>query len=154
MLQQIDWTQFTPLLIKAEQIKVKKSKIDAKGVVTEDPNNWVLAEVEWNFSPAKEPVSLMKIETVDEKGQPFEDSQDTLHEQFDFLSGAFKFYYNDETEQILGEIELTEGGFPVTYRYEIFFYGSQKVSAKDFMVSQSVCSKTGVKTLTNSVIAL
>lgn len=95
----------------------------------------------------------MRIKTVNELGAPYVDKADELSEEFDFLSGAFKFYYNEETNGILGEIEVSEGGFPVTYRYEITFYGAQSVSARDLLVNQSVCTKTGVKTL-NTVIAL
>lgn len=150
MLQQIDWTQFTPLLVKADKVVVKKSKIDAKGVVTEDTHKWVLSEVEWKFSPINTPEHIMRIKTVQENGQPYVDPKDVLTEQFDFLSGAFKFYLDDETNSILGEIETTEAGFNVTYRYNITFYGSQSVESKDLL---GMCQKTKTN-YTNSVIAL
>lgn len=149
ILKQIDWTQFTPLLIKADKVSIKKQKIDAKGVTTEDTHNWVLSEVEWEFPPVNTPKSVMRIKTVNEQGAP----DNALQEEFDFLSGAFKFYYNTETEQIWGEIEVSEAGLPVTYRYIITFYGAQTVNSKDLLVNQSVCTQNGIKTI-NSVIAL
>lgn len=149
-LKQISWENFTPLLVKAEKIRIKKMRIDAKGMVTEDTRNWVLSDVEWRFAPTKDPEHIMRISTVDAKGQP-EANPDT--EEFDFLSGAFKFYYNEKENEIFGEIEVLEGGFNVTYRYEISFYGSQTVAAKDLLVSQSVCTANGVRSI-NSVIAL
>lgn len=150
-LKQIDWTQFTPLLIKADKVSIKKQKIDAKGVTTEDTHNWVLSEVEWDFAPSNTPKSVMRIKTVNELG--VFDDQNFLQEEFDFLSGAFKFYFNTETEQIWGEIELPESGLLVTYRYIITFYGAQSVNSKDLLVNQSVCTQNGVKSI-NSVIAL
>lgn len=150
ILKQIDWTQFTPLLIKADKVKVKKQKIDAKGITTEDTHNWVLSEVEWKFPPINTPESIMRIKTVNEKGKA---DENVLQEEFDFLSGAFKFYFNTETEQIWGEIEVSESGLPVTYRYIITFYGAQNVNSKDLLVNQSVCTQNGIKSI-NSVIAL
>ena len=150
ILKEIDWTQFTPLLVRAEKVKIKKQKIDAKGITTEDTHNWVLSEVEWKFAPINNPISVMRIKTVNKNGEAEENA---LQEEFDFLSGAFKFYFNTETEQIWGEIELPESGLMVTYRYIITFYGAQSVNSRDLLVNQSICTQTGIKTI-NSVIAL
>ena len=74
ILKEIDWTQFTPLLVRAEKVKIKKQKIDAKGITTEDTHNWVLSEVEWKFAPINNPISVMRIKTVNKNGEAEENA--------------------------------------------------------------------------------
>lgn len=129
----IEWFQITPLLVKAEKVLVKKQKIDQTGSITNDLNKWALGEIIWDFKPIKEPLSTMEINTIGEDGLP--DSK--LSEKFDFLSGAFKFYYDSLNNEIYGEISKSEGGFNVIYRYTLEFYGSQRINEKDLLVKSS-----------------
>lgn len=151
ILRRIDWAQFTPLLINADKVFIDKYKIDAKGIVTKDTKQWALHQIVWQFSPIGESQHSLEIKSLDDKG---EYNPDTAEEEvFDFLTGAFKFYYNTETNEIWGEIEASNAGLIETYRYIFKFYGTQTVEAKDLLVNQSFCTKSGIKTL-NSVIAL
>lgn len=148
-IRQIEWFQITPLLVKAEKVLVSKSKIDAKGQVTNDINKWALKAVNWVFSPFEDPISTMTIATLNEKGEP----DDKLTETFDFLSGAFKFYYDTLKDEIFGEITKNESGYDVVYRYRISFYGSQKINSNDLLVKNDECFSSSNSKI-NNVIAL
>ncbi|EGV1470917.1 hypothetical protein JF110_001642 [Campylobacter jejuni] len=146
-VKQIEWYQITPLLVNADKVLVTKSKIDSKGSITTDVNKWALKKVNWVFNPFEDASSIMTIATLDEKGQP----DDKLEESFDFLSGAFKFFYNTMTDKIFGEIIKEEVGFNVTYRYDIEFYGNQRLNSGDLLVKSDSCK---VGSTINNVIAL
>lgn len=146
-VKNIEWFQITPLLVNAEKVFVKKQKIDQTGAITNDVNKWAVGEIIWDFEPIKEPLSTMEINTIGEDGLP--DSK--LSEKFDFLSGAFKFFYDTKNNEIYGEISKNESGFDVTYRYTLEFYGFQKISEKDLL--QKSITNCNVGNL-NNVISL
>ncbi|HDZ5024767.1 TPA: hypothetical protein RTG57_001717 [Campylobacter jejuni] len=148
-VKQIEWFQITPLLVNADKVLVTKSRIDSKGTVTTDINKWALKKVNWIFNPFEDACSIMTISTLDEKGYP----DDKLEESFDFLSGAFKFYYNTLTDKIFGEIIKEEAGFNVTYRYDIEFYGRQRINNDDLLVKNENDASKNSSNI-NNVIAL
>lgn len=136
----LDWTQITPLLVKAEEVRLLKQKIDEKGAITTDSKVWYLDRVDWKFSPKNTPFSAFVVKDEDDN-----------EETFDFLSGAFKFFLEIATGSVFGDIEVAEKGFNVTYRYFFKFYGAQKVDYKEILIPQgSACYNAGI----NSVTAL
>ena len=135
--QQLDWTQITPLLIKANEVRITNQKINEIGELTTDPKKWVLDRVDWQFQPNHLPLSAMYIK-----------NEDGVEEYFDFLSDVFKFYYDGLNKSIYGEVQAMDGGFLVTYRYLINFYGAQEVNNSDFLVSSGACYTAGINTVT------
>lgn len=167
-IETVSWAQITPLLMSADKVLFEKYKIDAKNIVTQDDKMWALVGIEWNFKPLAEAKSTFSIKPLSDKevvtqnnGADTVTDPDTPNvEVFDFLSGVFKIYYDTNSQQIFGEVETSEAGLSVTYRYIFHFYGKQKVEWNDLLEYRSVEDKAtsaltnSKKSIINRVIAL
>lgn len=172
-VESVNWAQITPLLMNADRVLFEKFKIDAKNIVTQDDKMWALVGIEWNFSPLAEAKSTFTIKPlVDEEATKVlndekddtdtnaNDDDDSNVEIFDFLSGVFKIYYDTNSQQIFGEVETSEAGLSVTYRYIFHFYGKQKVEWSDLLEYRDTVDKatnnlaSNKESIINRVIAL
>lgn len=159
-IETVSWAQITPLLMSADKVLFEKYKIDAKNIVTQDDKMWVLVGIEWNFKPLSEAKSTFTIKPLVDKNAAQNPSSGAATagpnvdpnadaEIFDFLGGVFKIYYDTNSQQIFGEVETTEAGLSVTYRYIFHFYGKQKVEWGDLLEYRDTDDKA-TNTLTNS----
>lgn len=173
-IESVSWAQITPLLMNADSVILEKFKVDSKGVITQDDKRWALTNIEWNFAPLAEAKSTFTIKPLPPKSEVVvqndnapdtltdtagQDDDDEVVEVFDFLSGVFKIYYDSKTQQILGEVETSEAGLMVTYRYVFHFYGKQKIEYSDLLEYRNTDEKatsalSGKDNIINRVIAL
>lgn len=171
-IENVSWAQITPLLMNADSVILEKFKVDSKGVITQDDKRWALYGIQWDFKPFAETKSTFTIKPLPPKAeattQPNANQNTTPDattgtdddvEVFDFLSGVFKLYYDSKTQQIFGEVETSEAGLMVTYRYVFHFFGKQKVEYSDLLEYRNTEDKAtsalnGKDNIINRVIAL
>lgn len=164
-IENVSWAQITPLLMNADSVILEKFKVDSKGVITQDDKRWVLYGIQWDFKPLAETKSTFTIKPLPPKAETTTQANGTTPgtdddvEVFDFLSGVFKLYYDSKTQQIFGEVETSEAGLTVTYRYVFHFFGKQKVEYSDLLEYRNTEDKAtsalnGKDNIINRVIAL
>lgn len=150
----LDWVQVTPLLVKADNVLITKQKISNTGEITTDEFQWALSKIDWQFKPVNKSSSIMEIAQLPKEPMEKLNILELTTEKFDFLSGAFKFYFDTYNKKLYGEVEANELGFNVTYRYWFDFYGSQTINAKDFLIDQSYTTCYQSSSNINNVTAL
>lgn len=175
-IENVSWAQITPLLMNADSVILEKFKVDSKGVITQDDKRWALYGIQWDFKPLAETKSTFTIKPLPPKAETTTQTNagqstgpgttpgttpgtDDDVEVFDFLSGVFKLYYDSKTQQIFGEVETSEAGLMVTYRYVFHFFGKQKVEYSDLLEYRNTEDKAtsalnGKDNIINRVIAL
>lgn len=143
-LKKIDFIQLLGMLKNAEEVRIKKQKISAQGIITPDKNQWVVKSIVWEFlknsneadiqSPdnviSKVDTARLNIQTLNKD----ETADEYLTESFDLQSAdGLKFYYDTAKNQVLADIQQNTGVLVDTYRYYFEFYGSQSISQKDLL---------------------